>query len=229
MALYTIGDTHLSLGTSKPMDVFGGNWENYVEKLAESLGQLNQEDTLILCGDISWGMSLPEALPDFRFLDSLPGTKYILKGNHDYWWTTARKMTTFWQENGLTTLNLLHNNCAFYNGVALCGTRGWFFDEAQALQETDKVYRRELMRLEVSLQAAGEAPKFVFLHYPPKYQGYICQEIVDLMEKYRVQRCFYGHLHGPAHKLARQGMMNNIDYRLVSADYLNFIPEKIID
>lgn len=229
MALYTIGDTHLSLGTSKPMDVFGGNWENYVEKLSESLGQLNPEDTLVLCGDISWGMSLPEALPDFRFLDSLPGTKYILKGNHDYWWTTARKMTTFWQENGLTTLNLLHNNCAFYNGVALCGTRGWFFDEAQALQETDKVYRRELMRLEVSLQAAGEAPKFVFLHYPPKYQGYICQEIVDLMEKYRVQRCFYGHLHGPAHKLARQGMMNNIDYRLVSADYLNFIPEKIFD
>lgn len=229
MALYTIGDTHLSLGSSKPMDVFGGNWENYVEKLRDSLGQLKDEDTLVLCGDISWGMSLSEALPDFRFLDSLPGTKYILKGNHDYWWTTARKMTSFWEENGLTTLNLLHNNCAFYQGVALCGTRGWFFDEAQAIQETDKVYRRELMRLEVSLQAAGEAPKLAFLHYPPKYQGYICQEIVDLLEKYRVQRCFYGHLHGPAHKLARQGMMNSIDYRLVSADYLNFIPEKIFD
>lgn len=229
MALYTIGDTHLSLGSSKPMDVFGGNWENYVEKLSESLGQLKSEDTLVLCGDISWGMSLAEALPDFRFLDSLPGTKYILKGNHDYWWTTARKMTTFWEENGLSTLHLLHNNCAFYDGVALCGTRGWFFDEAQAIQETDKVYRRELMRLEVSLQAAGDAPKLAFLHYPPKYQGYICQEIVDLLEKYRVMRCFYGHLHGPAHKLARQGMMNNIDYRLVSADYLDFVPEKIFD
>lgn len=229
MALYTIGDTHLSLGSAKPMDVFGGNWENYVEKLRESLGQLKDEDTLVLCGDISWGMSLEEALPDFQFLHSLPGTKYILKGNHDYWWNSARKMLNCWAEHGLDSLHLLHNNCAFYNGVALCGTRGWFFDEAQAIQETDKVYRREIMRLEVSLQAAGDAPKLAFLHYPPKYQGYICQEIVDLLEKYRVQRCFYGHLHGPAHKLAQQGMMNNVDYRLVSADYLNFIPEKIFD
>ena len=230
MALFAIGDPHLSLGSAKPMDVFGGAWENYVDKLREGFEVVQSEDTVILCGDLSWGMSLEEALPDFQFLDALPGTKYIVKGNHDYWWTTANKMQTFWAEHGLETLHLLHNNCAFYGDVALCGTRGWFFDAQQALAETDKVYRRELIRLECSLQAAGEAEeKLVFLHYPPKYQGYICQDIVDLLEKYRVSRCFYGHLHGPSHKLAIQGMAGGVDYRMVSADYLDFKPEKILD
>ncbi len=230
MALYAIGDTHLSLGASKPMDVFGGAWENYVEKLQRGFEAVKEEDTVVLCGDLSWGMSLEEALPDFQFLDALPGTKYIVKGNHDYWWTTANKMLNFWADHGLTTLHLLHNNCAFYGDVALCGTRGWFFDAQEALAETDKVYRRELIRLECSLQAAGEAgEKVVFLHYPPKYQGYICQDIVDLLEKYNVSRCFYGHLHGPSHKLAIQGVAGGVDYRLVSADYLDFAPEKIFD
>lgn len=228
MALFAIGDTHLSLGSEKPMDVFGGAWENYVEKLRQGFSEVKPEDTVVLCGDISWGMTLQEALPDFRFLDALPGTKYILKGNHDYWWVTANKMLTFWAEHGLTTLHLLHNNCAFYGDVALCGTRGWFFDEELARSESDKVYRRELIRLECSLKAAGEArEKLAFLHYPPKYQGYICQDIVDLLEKYGVSRCFYGHLHGPSHKLAVQGVSGGVDYRLVAADYLDFIPEKI--
>ena len=211
------------------MDVFGGAWENYVDKLRAGFQAVGPEDTVGLCGDLSWGMTLEEALPDFQFLDALPGTKYIVKGNHDYWWTTANKMLTFWAENGLTTLRLLHNNCAFYGDVALCGTRGWFFDPQQAAAETDKVYRRELTRLERSLQAAGEAEKLAFLHYPPKYQGYLCREIVELLEKYRVSRCFYGHLHGPAHKLAIQGEAGGVDYRMVSADYLDFQPEKILN
>ena len=201
------------------MDVFGGAWDNYVEKLRQGFSAVEKEDVVVLCGDLSWGMSLEEALPDFAFLDALPGTKYILKGNHDYWWTTANKMRTFWADHGLTTLNLLHNNCAFYGEVALL-----------AAAETDKVYRRELIRLECSLRAAGEAgEKLVFLHYPPKYQGYVCQDIIDLLEKYRVSRCFYGHLHGPAHKLAIQGAAGGVDYRMVSADYLGFAPEKILD
>ena len=230
MALYAIGDTHLSLGAAKPMDVFGGAWENYVEKLQQGFEPVRPEDTVVLCGDLSWGMGLKEALPDFRFLDALPGTKYIVKGNHDYWWNSAKKMQEFWAEHGLDTLHLLHNNCAFYNDVALCGTRGWFFDEQMARDEADKVYRRELMRLERSLQAAGEAPiKLAFLHYPPKYQGYVCQEIIDLLEQYRVSRCFYGHLHGPAHKLAIQGPAGGVDYRMISADYLDFRPEKILE
>ncbi len=229
MALYAIGDTHLSLGGSKPMDVFGGVWEDYVDKLRQGFSPIKPEDTVVLCGDLSWGMDLEEARPDFAFLDSLPGTKYIVKGNHDYWWNTAKKMQTFWAEQGFSTLHLLHNNCAFYGDVALCGTRGWFYDEELALQESDKVYRRELIRLETSLRAAGEADKLVFLHYPPKYQGYICQDIIDLLEKYRVLACFYGHLHGGSHKLAVQGPAGGVDYRLVSADYLRFAPEKILD
>lgn len=230
MALFAIGDTHLSLGCAKPMDVFGGAWENYVEKLQAGFERVRPEDTVVLCGDLSWGMSLEEALPDFIFLNALPGTKYIVKGNHDYWWTTANKMTSFWASNGLSTLHLLHNNCAFYGDVALCGTRGWFFEPSAAVEETDKVYRRELIRLEASLTAAGEAAeKLVFLHYPPKYQGYVCREIIELLEKYQVSKCFYGHLHGPSHKLALEGSEGGVDYRLVAADYLNFAPHKILN
>lgn len=230
MALFAIGDTHLSLGCAKPMDVFGGAWANYVEKLNAGFSRVCAEDTVVLCGDLSWGMSLEEALPDFAFLDALPGTKYIVKGNHDYWWNTAGKMTAFWSANGLSTLHLLHNNCAFYGDVALCGTRGWFFEPSAAQAESDKVYRRELIRLEASLQAAaGAKEKLVFLHYPPKYQGYVCQEIIDMLEKYQVSRCFYGHLHGHSHKLALEGVTNGVDYRLVAADRLNFVPEKILD
>lgn len=229
MALYAIGDTHLSLGCAKPMDVFGGAWENYVDKLQEGFARVKPEDTVVLCGDLSWGMSLEEALPDFAFLDALPGTKYIVKGNHDYWWNTANKMTAFWEAHGLHTLHLLHNNCAFYGEVALCGTRGWFFEPAAAA-ESDKIYRRELIRLEASLKAAGEAKeKLVFLHYPPKYQGYVCREIIELLEKYHVSKCFYGHLHGHSHRLALEGEEGGVDYRLVAADYLAFVPEKILE
>lgn len=230
MALYAIGDTHLSLGCAKPMDVFGGAWENYVDKLQEGFARVKPEDTVVLCGDLSWGMSLEEALPDFAFLDALPGTKYIVKGNHDYWWNTANKMTAFWEAHGLHTLHLLHNNCAFYGEVALCGTRGWFFEPAAAAAESDKIYRRELIRLEASLKAAGEAKeKLAFLHYPPKYQGYVCREIIELLEKYHVSKCFYGHLHGHSHRLALEGEEGGVDYRLVSADYLAFVPEKILE
>ena len=129
MALYAIGDTHLSLSCNKPMDVFGGAWENYVDKLVDGFSVVNPEDTVILCGDLSWGMSLEQAEADFAFLDQLPGKKLLMKGNHDYWWTTAKKMNRFFQEKGFESFSLLHNNCHFYNDVALCGTRGWFFEE----------------------------------------------------------------------------------------------------
>ena len=149
MSLYAIGDTHLSLAANKPMDVFGGNWEGYVEKLKEGFSHVKAEDTVVLCGDLSWGMSLEEAREDFAFLDQLPGRKLILKGNHDYWWTTASKMERFFEENGFETLNILHNNCYEYEGVALCGTRGWFFEE-NAQPQSAKVFNREVMRLEAS-------------------------------------------------------------------------------
>ena len=155
MALYTIGDTHLSLGSNKPMDVFGGAWAGYVEKLAQGLSVLRPEDTLVIAGDVSWGMSLEESAADFAWLDALPGTKILMKGNHDYWWNTAAKMTRFFEEKGFHSLKILHNNCHLYGETALCGTRGWFYEEDKAGQ-SQKVFSRELMRLETSLKAAGD-------------------------------------------------------------------------
>ena len=206
------------------MDVFGGNWENYVDKLLEGFSVVEPEDTVVLCGDLSWGMSLEQAEADFAFLDQLPGRKLLMKGNHDYWWTTAAKMNRFFEEKGFHSFSLLHNNCHFYGDVALCGTRGWFFEE----HGDPKVFNRELIRLETSLKAAGEKEKLCFLHYPPRYQGYICQEIVDLLEKYQVTACYYGHLHGGSHRLAMEGMFNSVEYHLVAADYLDFRPKKIL-
>lgn len=229
MALYAIGDTHLSLSGDKSMEVFGGRWENYVEKLRQGFQAVGPEDTVVLCGDLSWGMNLEEAKADFAFLNALPGRrKLLLKGNHDYWWTTAAKMERFFQQEGFDTFELLHNNCALYGDTALCGTRGWFLDEEQEAHN-EKIFRRELIRLETSLKAAGEREKICFLHYPPLYQGYCCGEILDLLERYQVRECYYGHLHGSSHRLAIEGRVGTVAYHLVSADYLNFIPKKILD
>ncbi len=228
MALYALGDTHLSLGVDKPMDVFGGAWEGYLEKLTEGFSVLTDEDTLVVAGDVSWGMSLEEAAPDFAWLDRWPGTKILMKGNHDYWWNTAAKMNRFFEEKGFTTLKILHNNCYFYGDAALCGTRGWFYEEEKEGQD-QKVFLRELQRLETSLKAAGEREKLCFLHYPPFYTGYTCQPILDLLERYGVTACYYGHLHGGSHRLARQGRWGSVDYQMISADWLGFRPKKILD
>ncbi|MCD8375642.1 MAG: metallophosphoesterase [Oscillospiraceae bacterium] len=224
MALYALGDTHLSLSGDKSMEVFGGAWEGYVDKLRRGLAALEPEDTLVLCGDLSWGMSLEQAREDFAFLDGFPGRKLLLKGNHDYWWTTAAKMNDFFQRQGFRSFQLLHNNCWFYGDVALCGTRGWFYEETGG----QKVFRRELMRLETSLKAAGEREKICFLHYPPRCRDYVCAEVVELLERYRVRACCYGHLHGAGHRQVAEGIWNNVEYHLVAADYLNFRPKKIL-
>ena len=228
MALYAIGDTHLSFGSNKPMDVFGSGWTGYVERLRQGFEIVAPEDTVVLCGDLSWGMSLEEAREDFAFLNALPGKKLILKGNHDYWWTTAAKMERFFRENGFDSLAILHNNCRLYGDTALCGTRGWFYEEDRG-EHSAKIFNRELLRLEASLKAAGEREKLCFLHYPPVYQGYRCREIMDLLERYGVTRCCYGHLHGGSHRLAVCGPVGGVDYQLVSADYLGFCPKKIMD
>ena len=226
MSLYAIGDTHLSLGTDKPMDVFGGRWEGYVDKLREGFLDLGPEDVTVLCGDLSWGMSLEQARADFAFLDGLPGEKIFLKGNHDYWWNTAAKMNAFFAAQGFTTLHMLHNNCRFYGDTALCGTRGWFYEEDRG-EHSAKIFQRELLRLETYLKAAGDREKLCFLQYPPLYQGYRCTEILELLERYQVSRCFYGHLHGGSHRLAVSGRQGSVEYALVSADYLGFRPLKI--
>lgn len=228
MALYAIGDLHLCLGAQKPMDIFGGAWVGYMDKLQEGLSVIGPEDTTVLLGDLSWALDLPGAQADFRWIDRIPGRKIILKGNHDYWWSTAAKFYQFCEENGFSNQWILNNNHYVYNGWAICGTRGWFYEEERGTDHDEKVFRRELIRLEASLKDAGDLPKLAFLHYPPRYKGYECREIVELLEAYGVRRCFYGHLHGASHKLALEGLWNGIEYRLVSADRLNFCPFTVI-
>lgn len=224
MALYAIGDLHLCLGAPKPMDVFGGAWVGYMDKLKEGLSILQPEDTLVLLGDLSWALDLQQAKEDFSWINLIPGKKIILKGNHDYWWSTAGKFYKFCGENGFEDLWILNNNCYQYQDWAICGTRGWFFEEERSGEHDEKVFKRELIRLETSLKAAGDLPKMVFLHYPPKYKGYECGEILELLKRYNVRRCFYGHLHGPSHGLAMEGMWDGIEYRLVASDKLDFKP-----
>lgn len=228
MSLFAIGDLHLALGApEKNMSVFGGKWTDYEEKLRGGFERVGADDTTVICGDLSWAMDLEGALPDFRFLDELPGKKLLLKGNHDYWWNTAKKIGEFFVANGLTSLSLLHNNCAFYEDVALCGTRGWFYEEESGKEHDEKILRRELGRLETSLKAAGEREKIVFLHYPPVFRTFSCPPILDLLEKYGVKECLYGHLHGKGCAAAFTGERNGTNFRLISADSLEFIPFKL--
>ena len=228
MALYAIGDLHLSLGADKPMDIFGGRWEGYLEKLREGLSVIGPEDTTVLLGDVSWAAGLDSAQADFDFISAIPGRKIILKGNHDYWWTTLAKFRRFCAQSGYENMELLHNTCFSYDSIALCGTRGWFYEEDREGTHDEKVFRRELGRLEASLAAAGDAVKYCFLHYPPRYRGYECPEILELLARYGVRRCYYGHLHGDSHKLALEGLWDGIEYRLVSADYVNFKPVRVL-
>ncbi len=227
MALYALGDLHLSFGADKPMDVFGARWEGYVDKLRDGLSVIKPEDTTVLLGDLSWAMDIEKAREDFAFISAIPGRKIILKGNHDYWWTTATKFYKFCAENGFENMFVLNNNCYEYENIALCGTRGWFFEEDKHGEHDEKVFCRELMRLETSLKAAGDKEKLCFLHYPPVYRGYYCEQIVELMKRYGVRQCIYGHLHSDSHKLAITGLQGGIDYRLAAADYTNFCPLRL--
>jgi len=228
MALYAIGDLHLCLGAPKPMDVFGGAWVGYMDKLKQGFSRVTDEDTVILLGDLSWALDLPSAKADFAWINEIPGKKIVLKGNHDYWWSTAAKFAKFCEEHGFENISLLNNNAYSYGDYAICGTRGWFFEEERSGQHDEKVFKRELIRLEASLKAAGEKEKLVFLHYPPRYKGYECDEILELLRVYEVRRCFYGHLHGGSHKLAMEGLWDGVEFRLVAADYIGFEPYCVI-
>ena len=225
MAIYTISDLHLSKAVNKPMDVFGPLWEDYENRILQGFEMLTDDDITVIPGDISWGMSLSESLPDFKFIDALPGKKIISKGNHDYWWETATKIKRFFSENDITTIDLLHNNAYRVGNTAICGTRGWFYEEENG--NSRKIYDREIGRLRMSLEEGkklGADELMCFLHYPPICNGYECEEITDMLSLYGVSKCFYGHLHGYGHKSAFCGMHKNVDYILVSADYLSFKP-----
>ncbi len=228
LLLYAIGDLHLSLETNKSMEVFGGAWDGYIDKIRNGFSGLGPNDICVICGDLSWAMDLDSAAKDFHFLDSLPGRKIVLKGNHDYWWSTATKLQSFFDREGINTIHILHNNCYFYNEYAICGTRGWFFDQDTGTDQDRKILNRELHRLETSLQCAGDRKKICFLHYPPRYHVYVCQEIVSLMSKYGVTDCCYGHIHGFAKRFVVEGNVEQIHYRNVAADNVNFKPVPLL-
>ena len=166
MAVWVMADLHLSFGTNKPMDNFFG-WKDYVSKIEASWKeQIKPEDTVVIPGDFSWGLGFDEALPDFKFIDALPGRKIVMKGNHDYWWTTRTKAEKFFKENGITTFEILHNNSVLAEDLAICGTRGWVFMPNE--EHDHKISEREALRLKLSLEDSKRFPdadKIVFLHY----------------------------------------------------------------
>lgn len=228
MSLFVIGDTHLSLSTDKPMDIFGG-WKNYMQRLEENWRSVVQpQDTVIIPGDVSWGMSLEQAKEDFLFLHRLPGKKILMKGNHDYWWTTRAKMESFLEGNGLDSLSILHNNAVSVEGLSLCGSRGWIFEQGQ--EHDKKIINREAGRIRASLQDAqrfGEQEKVLFLHYPPVFMQDSIPEFFEVMNQYGVRRCYYGHIHSQGCRFAFQGEWCGVQLEMVSADYLRFMPKKI--
>lgn len=230
MALYVLGDTHLSLSSGKPMDVFPG-WENYTQKIENNWKTVvSAEDTVVVAGDFSWGMSLEEALADFKFLAGFPGKKILLKGNHDYYWTTLNKMDTFLFENGVENIKFLNNNCYETEEFIICGSRGWFFETGE--EHNKKIISREKNRIEASLKAAknlGSGKEILlFLHYPPINGQTVIPEFIDLMVQYGVCRCFYGHLHGESRRYAFEGSYCDIEFKLISADHVQFMPQKIL-
>ncbi len=224
MALFAIGDTHLSLATGKSMDIFGG-WSDYEQRLESNWRRLVRDgDTVVIAGDISWCMDLEEGLADFAFLDSLPGKKIILKGNHDYWWATKKKADDFFAKHSFSTLNILHNNSYTADGFAVCGTRGWFFD---AESDGDKkIVLREVGRLRTSIAHAKETglEPVVFLHYPPLSTTRKCEEIYNVLVEEKITRCYYGHLHSYSHAGAFVGVSDGIRFSLISSDFLGFCP-----
>lgn len=229
MSLFAIGDLHLSFGTDKPMDIFGPAWENYVEKIKDGFSALTAEDVCVLCGDISWGLSLEEAEEDFRFIHNLPGRKIILKGNHDYWWTSASKMNAFLEKHGFDSISILHNNAYEYGeNAAICGSRGWFYEESKGSAHDKKLIDREVLRLETSLKAGGDREKYVFLHYPPKYGAYLCPDILRLLREYDVKVCCSGHLHAESLRMAFNGDWEGTKHLCVSGDGIRFRPCKIL-
>ncbi|HZK21110.1 MAG TPA: metallophosphoesterase [Oscillospiraceae bacterium] len=226
MSLFAIGDTHLSLSCEKPMDIFKG-WDNYTNRLSENWSRVvGQDDTVVIAGDVSWAMTLKEAKKDFEFINALPGKKLLLKGNHDYWWGTLSKMNEFNKENGFHSISFIHNNAYLVGEFAVCGTRGWFYDDAEP---DEKILQREAGRLKTSISAAkktGGMP-IVFLHYPPVNEFVVCKEILNVLKEEDIKYCYFGHLHGFVSSMNARFNYDGIQFELISADYLKFSPKLI--
>lgn len=236
MSIYVIGDLHLPFGVEKPMDIFGTGWQGYTEKIKENWNQkVKPEDTVILAGDFSWATYLEETYKDFEYLCALPGKKIMLKGNHDYWWTTVTSMKKYLEDNNFNNIDFLYNNSFLIENKIIVGTRGWTLADTE---NSRKMVKREAARLELSLKSAiekyGKEKEIIcIMHYPPILATYMKNEytynseFLDVMKKYNVKICYYGHLHGTSHKDAIEGKIEEINFKLISGDYLKFKLEKI--
>ena len=226
MAIYAIGDLHLSLNNEKPMNIFGENWKKHEEKIRESwLETVNDEDLVLIPGDFSWKMHLKDMYEDFNYLNSMPGKKLLLKGNHDYWWETLAKMRKFINDNNFKNIDFVYNNSYEYEDKIIAGTRGWALNDTE---NSEKMNHREEERLKLSIQDGlkyGDSKEIIcMMHYPPikKAETLISSEYIEIMKMYNVKTCIYGHLHGKSHEEAFEGIYEGINFKLVSADYLGF-------
>lgn len=231
MALYALADLHLPLGVNKPMDIFGKHWENYVTRLYDNWqSTVKHNDTVVIAGDFSWATYLNDALADFEYLHSLNGRKILLKGNHDYWWTTLSKMRKFTAEHGFDDIEFLQNNSFDYNGISICGSRGWSTPQGTQSEEDKKIYEHELLRLKMSVETALHPDNIIlFTHFPPILKSYRQNGLTDFMNTHNIKRSVFGHIHLSGVKNVVQGDIDGIDYRLVSCDYSKFMPVKLAD
>ncbi|MDR1254237.1 MAG: metallophosphoesterase [Oscillospiraceae bacterium] len=225
MSLYAISDLHLSLGTNKSMNIFKG-WDDYVSRIEKNWkDNIVDDDTVVIAGDISWAMRLEQTFNDFSFIESLPGKKIFIKGNHDYWWTTKSKIEKYLKEHSFLSISILHNSVLPAGKFCICGTRGWM-----PVPEVDsdlKILKRELLRLKTSVDLARKTDlePIVFLHYPPIYGLNICQKIINILLENNIKKCYYGHIHGKnAHDNTITGNYQGIEFYLISCDYTNFSP-----
>lgn len=229
MSIYVIGDLHLSFSSNKPMDIFGFNWENHAEKIKDNwIKKVKPDDTVILPGDFSWATYLEDTYKDFEYLHTLPGRKIMSKGNHDYWWTTLTKMKKYLLDNGFDSIDFLYNNSYLVEKKIIVGTRGWV--NSWKSEEDYKILKRENERLKLSIEDGlkkyGTHYEIIcFIHYPPFYKEVNVPEEIDFintMKNYGIKKCYYGHLHGKDYIDAKQGLIKDIEFKLVSSDYLNF-------
>ncbi len=235
MSIYTIGDLHLSFNENKPMSIFGENWEGYEEKVKENwIKLIKKEDLVVLPGDFSWSMYLKDTYKDFEYLNKLPGKKLLLKGNHDYWWSTVSNMRNYIKENNFENIDFIYNNSYEHENKIIVGTRGWSFGEEA---ESKKMINREVSRLELSIKSGienygVEKEIIAFTHYPPIIKQNVenneINEFINILKKYNIKKCYYGHLHGTSIKEAVEGIYFDIEFKLVSADAIEFSPIKVV-
>ena len=227
MSIYAIADLHLSFSSPKPMDIFGDNWRNHEQKIKDDwIKKVTNKDLVLLPGDFSWAIDLEETYKDFEYLNSLSGKKIMLKGNHDYWWNSLKKLNEYMEKNQFKDISFLYNNSYEFEENIIVGTRGWVLNSNE--EEDKKILNRELLRLELSItdgiKKYGEDKNIIVcMHYPPTNKNFLEKsEFMKIMQKYNVKKCIYGHLHGESHSEAVEGNIGKIELKLVSADYLNF-------